>query len=298
MAVRRSSRQAIQATQTPTSKARATIKQRDKKAQVSSEIKDPNATRSQKFERWKTDSQNSPFPKHTRPTPEECKVAYDWLDERHASDIEEELKDPDIPETIPNVLDAIVVALLSAATSWSNCKRAMASMRQNYGSVYAYDEIMRRGREELQETIRCGGLHVRKSKLIFEMLGQVEDRNGKGNWDLNYLFNMSDEEAMKELLKYKGIGPKCAFVVMNWCLKREGFTVDTHVYRLAKLWGWTPESATREKTQAHLEHRIPSELKFRLHFLMIQHGRKCEYCRGGSKSQEPCEVARLLKGKE
>ncbi|PIA91678.1 putative DNA glycosylase [Cercospora beticola] len=297
MVVRRSSRHVTQATQT--SKARSTVKQRKQKSEkASGESKDKEATRSQKFERWKTDSKDSPFPKHTRPTPEECKIAHDYLDKQHGSDVDAEFNDPYTPETIHNVLDAIVVALLSAATSWSNAKRAMASMEQNYGSVFAYDEIMRRGREELQETIRCGGLHIRKSKLIFEMLNQVEARNGKGNWDLNYLFNVSDEEAMQELLKYKGIGPKCAFVVMNWCLKRNGFTVDTHVYRLAKLWGWTPESASREKTQAHLEHRIPSELKFRLHFLMIQHGRKCEYCRGGSKSQEPCEVARMQKEKE
>lgn len=76
---------------------------------------------------------------------------------------------------------------------------------------------------------------------------------------------------MKELMSYKYIGPKSAFVVMGWCLKRNHFTVDTHVYRIFGLWGWRLKEATREKTQSHLDAVIPVELKFKLHFFLIQH---------------------------
>lgn len=62
---------------------------------------------------------------------------------------------------------------------------------------------------------------------------------------------------MKELLTYKGIGPKSAFVVMSWCLKRNPFIVDTHVFRTAGLWGWILEKSTREKAQAHLDATVP-----------------------------------------
>jgi hypothetical protein len=93
---------------------------------------------------------------------------------------------------------------------------------------------------------------------------------------------------MQELIKYKGIGPKSASVVMTWCLKRKSFTVDTHVYRVAGLWGWRPKDATREKTQAHLDAVIPNELKFDLHFLFIAHGRTCPACKGGAKAGQKC----------
>jgi hypothetical protein len=65
--------------------------------------------------------------------------------------------------------------------------------------------------------------------------------------------------------------------------------VDTHVFRLSKLLGWVPTRATggidRVRAQAHLELRIPAELKYSLHVLMVHHGRVCSGCgpagRGG-----------------
>ncbi|KAK5713503.1 hypothetical protein LTR15_011203 [Elasticomyces elasticus] len=230
-----------------------------------------------------------------RPTPSECQQAYRVLDSMHHEAVEVEFNDPNTPETIPNVLDAIMVAVLSSATSWNNAKRAMNSIKQVYGSVFAYDDIVAGGREKLEATIRCGGLHIRKSTIITSMLKQVQDRHG--TWDLNYLHDASDEDAMKELISYKGIGPKCAFVVMTWSLKRNNFTVDTHVFRIAGLWGWVPEKASREQAQAHLDATVPKEIKFHLHFLLIQHGRTCPACRGGSKGGVRCEAQEQLKVK-
>lgn len=100
---------------------------------------------------------------------------------------------------------------------------------------------------------------------------------------------------MKELITYKVIGSKSAYVVMGWCLKRTSFTADTHVYRIAGLWGWRPKEATREKTQSHLDALIPNGLKFDLNFLLIAHGRICPACRGGSKGEKKCEARKKMK---
>ncbi|KAK5727917.1 hypothetical protein LTR17_012340 [Elasticomyces elasticus] len=248
-----------------------------------------------KWQSWSAHATSSPFPDFQRPTPPECQEAYRVLDSMHHDAVEEEFNDPNTPDTIPNVLDAMMVAVLSSATSWNNAKRAMNNMKQVYGSVFAYDDIVGGGREKLEATIRCGGLHIRKSTIITSMLSQVQERHG--TWDLNYLHDASDEDAMKELISYKGIGPKCAFVVMTWSLKRNNFTVDTHVYRIAGLWGWVPEKASREQAQAHLDATIPKEIKFHLHFLLIQHGRTCPACRGGSKGGVRCEAQKQLKVK-
>jgi len=164
----------------------------------------------------------------------------------------------------------------------------MNSMKELYGSVFAYDKIVAGGLEKLRDTIHCGGLHIQKSKIVMSMLEQVWERHGK--WDLDYLFEKSDEDAMQELMRYKGMGPKSVFVVMSWCLKRNPFTVDTPIYRIAGLWGWRPKEATRELTQAHLDATIPKELKFDLHFLLLAHGRACPACRGGSKRVQKCRA--------
>lgn len=188
----------------------------------------------------------------------------------------------------------MIVAILCQATSWGNAKRAMNSMKDVYSSVFAYDAIMDGGIEKLQETIRCGGLHIRKSKIIMSVLEEVQLRYKK--WDLDHIFDLSQEDAMKELMSYKYMGPKSAFVVLSWCLKKDVFTVDTHVYRIAGIWGWRPKKATREDTQAHLDAVVPTELKMKLHFLLIAHGRTCPRCRGGSKGDQRCEALEEIKG--
>jgi endonuclease-3 len=253
----------------------------EKKAIIPKDVKHDDHLSSKKHSAWSQYTSESPFPTFHHPTPEECRIAHAKLKELHQEAVEAEFADENTPETIPHVLDAMIIAILSQATAWSNAKRAMNSMKKVYGSIFAYEKIVEGGQSKLAETIRCGGMHNRKSTIIMTVLEQVHKKAGK--YDLDDLFELDDEEVMKELLSYKYMGTKSASVVMGWCLKRNPFTVDTHVYRLAGLWGWRPKDATKEKTQSHLEIMIPPNLKFDLHFLMIQHGRTCPACRGGSK---------------
>jgi len=139
----------------------------------------------------------------------------------------------------------------------------------------------------------CGGLHVTKIKIIMSIVEDVKRRYGR--WNLDHLHEASAEDAMKELMSYKYIGPKSAFVLTGWCLKRNRFTVDTHILSIAALWGRRRREATREKTQSHLDAVIPTELKFKLYFFLIQHGRTCPACRGGSKGGQQCEVQSEVK---
>jgi len=80
----------------------------------------------------------------------------------------------------------------------------------------------------LQDTIHCGGLHIRKSLLIMSMFEQVWERHGK--WDLDYLFKKSDEDAMQELMRYMGMGPKSAFV-RDELVSEEKSLYSRHAYR-------------------------------------------------------------------
>ncbi|CAG5164066.1 uncharacterized protein ALTATR162_LOCUS6604 [Alternaria atra] len=254
---------------------------------------DDEAGAEKKWKSWSAHATSTPYPNFAHPTNRECQLAYDILYKLHNDAVEAEFEDTNTPETIPFVLDALIVAVLSQATSWSNAKRAMDSMKDTYGSMFAYNQIHAGGPEKLQETIRCGGLHIRKTKIIMSILDEVKRRYGR--WNLDHLLDATDEDAMKELMSYKYVGPKSAFVVLGWCLKRNRFTVDTHVYRIAGLWGWRPKEATRENTQLHLDAVIPADLKFKLHFFLIQHGRTCVACRGGSKDTKGCEVHKEVK---
>lgn len=242
----------------------------------------------------------SPFPDFPHPTPAECKLAHRILASIHGARHR--------PKTVvaptnragcgdaPSVLDALVRTILSQNTSDTNSTRAKQSMDRVYGRSDAWEAIVKGGQGKLQEAIKCGGLSVVKSKVILGLLEQVRERYGV--YSLDHLHEASSEEAMREMLSFQGVGPKTASCVLLFCLRRESFAVDTHVYRITGLLGWRPGKATRDETHAHLDVMIPDEDKFGLHILLVTHGKKCDECRAGGKNLGKCELRKAFrKGK-
>lgn len=284
---RRSPRSQMRITkpQPPSAKA---IKQEPKEAKEpifdASAISDSSTKKaSQSRKKVKSEpAEGSPFPGFSHPTPSECEQAHSILVELHgARDRPENIVAPsDVAGcgNSPSVLDALVRTILSQNTSGKNSTRAKKSMDAVYGGSDSWEEIVKGGQNKLQQTIRCGGLSVVKSKVIFTLLGQVYDKYG--TYSLDHLFKASDGEAMREMLSFQGVGPKTASCVLLFCLQRPSFAVDTHVYRLTGYMGWRPEKATREQAQAHLDATVPDYLKYPLHILLIKHGKDCERCRG------------------
>ncbi|KAL8662996.1 MAG: hypothetical protein Q9202_004226 [Teloschistes flavicans] len=117
---------------------------------------------------------------------------------------------------------------------------------------------------------------------------------------LDHLHSMPAQDAFFHMLRYPGIGVKTASCVSLFCLRHPSFAVDTHVFRHCQWLGWVPENATRDKTFMHCEVRIPEHLKYSLHQLFIQHGKKCGRCkaRAGENSegwQKGCPIDHLVK---
>lgn len=99
---------------------------------------------------------------------------------------------------------------------------------------------------------------------------------------LDYLHTLPDDAAMDKLISFDGIGFKTASCVMLFCMSRDSFAVDTHVFRLARFLNWVPpDKANRETTFWHLDAKLLGEHKYALHQLFIKHGRTCEWCKAG-----------------
>lgn len=271
-----------------------------KKQKPASQKASPANLQAKKLKAYAAYANASPFPSFAHPTPAESKLAHRILASLHG-----ERKRPDTivaPSNragcgdSPSVLDALVRTILSQNTSDTNSTRAKQSMDSAYGRSDKWEAIAEGGQSRLQAAIKCGGLSVVKSKVIISILKQVHERYGK--YSLDHLHEASSEEAMREMLSFQGVGPKTASCVLLFCLRRESFAVDTHVYRITGLLGWRPSGATRDETHAHLDARIPDEDKFGLHILLVSHGKKCEECRAGGKSTGKCELRKAFrKGK-
>ncbi|KAM3419019.1 hypothetical protein BST61_g4974 [Cercospora zeina] len=124
---------------------------------------------------------------------------------------------------------------------------------------------------------------------------------------LDHLHSMSTNDAIDKMITYPGIGAKTASCVALFCLQRPSFAVDTHVFRLVQYLGWVPKSTKkgqpkvdRNTTYSHCDARIPDEYKYKLHYLLIKHGKTCPRCRAatGQSSEgwsEGCPIEHLVK---
>ncbi|KAF8954473.1 DNA glycosylase [Flammula alnicola] len=248
----------------------------------------------------------SPFPDFGHPTPTEALEVFNLLSKAHPS--HDPVRKPPAASSnsaqtcgnVPNVIESLIGTILSQNTSGKNSTRAKIALDASFGRNN-FIAIAAAPHGDVADAIRSGGLANKKATTIQNVLKAIKDRHG--DYSLQHLGaveegkRMSDDDIMKELISYDGVGPKTASCVLLFCLGRDSFAVDTHVFRLSKLLGWVPAKADRILTQAHLDLRIPDELKYGLHVLMIQHGRVCKGCKK-SGSGESCILKTYLKEKK
>ena len=256
--------------------------------------------RAKKLKSYAQFAKQSPFPDFARPTPAECKLAHRILASLHGARTRPKQVVASTTRAgcgdSPSVLDALVRTILSQNTSDANSTRAKQSMDKTYGRSDKWDAIVAGGEAKLQEAIKCGGLSVVKSRVIISILRQAHEKYG--TYSLDHLHDASNDEAMSEMLAFQGVGPKTASCVLLFCLQRESFAVDTHVWRITGLLGWRPKQASRDETHAHLDALIPDEDKYGLHILLVTHGKRCDECKAGGKSLGKCELRKAFaKGK-
>ena len=190
------------------------------------------------------------------------------------------------------MIDSLIGTVLSQNTNSRNSSGAKRSLDEAFGKNN-FAAIAEASRADVVEAIKHGGLANKKAKTIQDVLKAIKVKHG--DYSLQHLTSkdLADDEIMAELVSYDGVGPKTASCVLLFCLGRDSFAVDTHVYRLSKLLGWVPQKADRVLAQAHLDLRVPDELKYGLHVLLIQHGRACSGCKKAGKGN--CVLKGYLK---
>ena len=283
---------------------------------------------SKKLKLLATHAVQSPFPDYEPPTPSECREIHDILVKTHP-DIAVSSQSASTSKNaaatcgkVPNVLESLIGTILSQNTSGKNSTAAKRSLDETFGRNN-FQAIATAEKSAVVDAIRMGGLANKKADVIQRILREVKDRHG--TYSLQHLAGaaaapvstrdargsppvkmeepdravnaFSNEEAMKELVSFEGVGPKTASCVLLFCLGRSSFPVDTHVFRLSRLLGWVPAKADRVTAQAHLDMKIPNELKYGLHVLMVGHGRRCKGCKGGRSGKDPCVLKEWLKEK-
>jgi endonuclease III len=180
-------------------------------------------------------------------------------------------------------LDELVSTILSQNTNDINRDRAFKSLR---GKFPTWEAVRDAGSGSVIAAIRTAGLANQKGPRIQQVLWEISFECG--SLDLSFLQDLPLEEARTWLMKFKGVGPKTAAIVLLFSLGRPAFPVDTHIYRVTGRIGLRPEKMTVEDAHIHLEKLFPPETYYTAHLNIIRLGR--EICAARKPACQRCPL--------
>ena len=133
-------------------------------------------------------------------------------------------------------------------------------------------------RAELEELIKPTGFFRAKSDSLIKLGSALVER-----------FDGDVPSRLADLVTLPGVGRKTANVVLGNAFGIPGITVDTHVGRLSRRFGWTTQHDPT-KVEVDIAALFPKRDWTQLCQNMIWHGRRC--CHARNPACGACPVAR------
>ncbi|HKI79204.1 MAG TPA: endonuclease III [Ignavibacteriaceae bacterium] len=191
---------------------------------------------------------------------------------------------PQRSKTPPDPVDMIIATILSQNTNDKNSYKAFQNLKGKYKS---WNEVAKLTTAQIEKLIKTAGLGKQKSKAIKNLL--ITLLKEKGKISLKYLNKMEDEEILKELTTFPGVGLKTASCVLLFAMRKNFCPVDTHVHRTTNRIGIVMTS-TPDKSFKILNENMPDGMAHQFHTNLIRLGR--EICK---PSKPSCKICPLLK---
>ena len=137
-------------------------------------------------------------------------------------------------------------------------------------------DVSRLSPAEIDELIHPSTFHERKARQIHDIARRaVEEFDGA---------LPCDEEV---LLSFKGVGPKCANLVLGIACGKPYIGVDVHVHRVTNRWGYVQTRAP-EQTMLALEAKLPRRYWVEINELLVPFGK--HICTGTLPRCSECPV--------
>jgi endonuclease-3 len=134
-----------------------------------------------------------------------------------------------------SILDELISTVLSQNTNDTNRDRAFTQLRMSFKT---WEQVRDAEAKDVIDAIRTAGLANQKGPRIQKILCQITEE--RGSLDLEFLRELSGEQAMNWLMRFNGVGPKTASIVLLFSLDIPAFPVDTHIQRVTGRIGCAP----------------------------------------------------------
>ena len=187
----------------------------------------------------------------------------------------ESYPDADIELDFETPLQLLVATILSAQSTDKRVNLVTPIVFARYPNAAA---LAAADRAELEELIKPTGFFRAKSDSLIKLGVALVER-----------FDGEVPSRLADLVTLPGVGRKTANVVLGNAFGIPGITVDTHVGRLSRRFGWTTQRDP-EKVEIDIAALFPKRDWTQLCQNMIWHGRRC--CHARNPACGACPVAR------
>ncbi len=182
-----------------------------------------------------------------------------------------------------SLMDELVYTILSQNTTSANCQKAFDALKLRFPD---WDDVLGAGPGELEDAIKPAGLWRSKAfsiRCALQELGRTTEKP-----HLDWLAELSDEDAISSLMSIPGVGRKTAACVLMFGMGRPVLAVDTHVRRVSIQLGLIPKT-TLDKAHDLLAEVVAPESVYEFHVNMVRHGR--EVCHARNPACAACVLS-------
>jgi endonuclease-3 len=157
----------------------------------------------------------------------------------------------------------------------------LPTARRLFAAARTPAEVSRLTVKEIDRLIGACTFHEPKAKQIHEIAKQVVAKHG-GELPCD----------LDVLLSLKGVGPKCAHLVLGIACGQARIGVDIHVHRVTNRWGYVA-ATTPEKTTTALEAVLPRRHWIEINKLLVPFGK--HVCTGRLPQCSTCPVLAMCR---
>ena len=158
-----------------------------------------------------------------------------------------------------NNLELIIAVLLSSQCKDDYVNRATKKLFEKYKTIDDYADAKV---EDIEKLIKTLGLYKAKSKNIVGMANMLRD-----------VYDYKIPTTREELIKLPGVGRKTANVVLSVGFNIPAIAVDTHVERVAKMFGLADKNDNPLQVEKKLMELFPMKDWGKIHHQLIHLGR-------------------------
>jgi endonuclease-3 len=175
-----------------------------------------------------------------------------------------------------NPWELLIVTVLSAQTTDKRVNSISPALFARYPGPA---ELAGADRDDVEQIIAPTGFFRAKTTSIMKLAAAVLER-----------YDGEVPGRLDDLVTLPGVGRKTANVVLGDAFGVPGITVDTHMGRLARRFGWTQQTDP-VKAETEIGSLFPKRDWTLLNHRVIWHGRRC--CHAQRPACGACSLARL-----